>query len=185
MKSPHLARHKPVPHLTTAVFNSLSRYELVTALSFMHRILGADRRRDLERLAAELPQLFTSRPDASSADSGNDTAGSFRERPAFDGERTYHLFNYFFSCLTKAQDRMERAQILPASTMKVVGHLTPRELSVLLWMKEGKTNWEIARILFVSERTVRFHVEKIFDKLDVNSRAQAVARAMGAGLIAS
>ena len=60
--------------------------------------------------------------------------------------------------------------------------LSSRELTVLLWMKEGKTNWEIARIVGVTERTVRFHVEGIFMKLDANSRTQAVAIAMEHGL---
>jgi DNA-binding CsgD family transcriptional regulator len=53
-----------------------------------------------------------------------------------------------------------------------------------MWMKQGKTNWEISRILGVSERTVRFHVEGIFVKLDVSSRTQAVACAMEQGLFA-
>jgi DNA-binding CsgD family transcriptional regulator len=61
--------------------------------------------------------------------------------------------------------------------------LSPREMTVLLWMKEGKTNWEIAQIVGVTERTVRFHVEGIFMKLDVSSRTQAVAVAMGHGLL--
>ncbi len=61
-------------------------------------------------------------------------------------------------------------------------NLTPRELTVLTWMKSGKTNWEISRILGVSERTVRFHVESIFMKLDVSSRTQAVAYAMETGM---
>jgi DNA-binding CsgD family transcriptional regulator len=56
--------------------------------------------------------------------------------------------------------------------------LSPREMTVLGWMKEGKTNWEIAQIVGVSERTVRFHVEGIFMKLDACSRTQAVAVAM-------
>ncbi len=60
--------------------------------------------------------------------------------------------------------------------------LSPRETTVLLWMKQGKTNWEISRILGVSERTVRFHIEGIFGKLDVSSRTQAVAFAMEQGL---
>jgi len=60
--------------------------------------------------------------------------------------------------------------------------LSPRETTVLMWMKQGKTNWEISRILGVSERTVRFHVEGIFVKLDVSSRTQAVAFAMEQGL---
>lgn len=62
--------------------------------------------------------------------------------------------------------------------------LSPRETTVLMWMKHGKTNWEISRILGVSERTVRFHVEGIFVKLDVSSRTQAVACAMEQGLLA-
>lgn len=60
--------------------------------------------------------------------------------------------------------------------------LSPREITVLMWMKQGKTNWEISRILGVSERTVRFHVEGIFAKLDVSSRTQAVAFAIEQGL---
>jgi LuxR family transcriptional regulator, quorum-sensing system regulator CviR len=61
--------------------------------------------------------------------------------------------------------------------------LSPREVTVLLWMKEGKTNWEIAQIVGVTERTVRFHVEGIFMKLDVGSRTQAVAVAIEHGLL--
>ena len=56
--------------------------------------------------------------------------------------------------------------------------LSVREMSVLKWMTQGKTNWEISRILGVSERTIRFHVESIFSKLDVTSRSHAVAMAL-------
>jgi len=78
-------------------------------------------------------------------------------------------------------------QILMANThtplFNRVKGLSPREQTVLLWMKEGKTNWEIARIVGVTERTVRFHVEGIFMKLDASSRTQAVAVAMEHGLL--
>ena len=67
---------------------------------------------------------------------------------------------------------------------RVMG-LSGRETSVLIWMKQGKTNWEISRILGITERTVRFHVESIFGKLDVSSRTQAVAFAMEQGLLSS
>lgn len=70
-----------------------------------------------------------------------------------------------------------------SAAMNRVNGLSPRELSVLNWMKMGKTNWEISRILGVSERTVRFHVESIFNKLDVTSRTQAVALAVEQGLL--
>jgi DNA-binding CsgD family transcriptional regulator len=61
--------------------------------------------------------------------------------------------------------------------------LSARELAVLKWVKLGKTNGEIAVILGISKRTVRFHIERIFVKLDVLHRAQAVACAMERGLL--
>ena len=70
-----------------------------------------------------------------------------------------------------------------APTLNRVSRLSPRELSVLNWMRMGKTNWETSRILGVTERTVRFHVESIFNKLDVTSRTQAVALAMENALL--
>lgn len=63
----------------------------------------------------------------------------------------------------------------PTTTNSASNILSTRELSVLQWMTQGKTNWEISRILGVSERTIRFHVEGIFCKLDVTSRSHAVA----------
>ena len=62
--------------------------------------------------------------------------------------------------------------------------ISHRQRDILQWIYQGKTNWEISRILGVSERTVRFHVEGIFVKLDVSSRTQAVACAMEQGLFA-
>ena len=62
--------------------------------------------------------------------------------------------------------------------------LSQREREVLLWIKEGKTNWEISRILRVSEQTVKFHVANILRKLDTSTRGQAVAVALQQGLIA-
>ncbi len=62
--------------------------------------------------------------------------------------------------------------------------LTDRERECLLWSAEGKTSWEIAQILGVSERTVIFHLQNASNKLCVTNRQQAVARAISAGLIA-
>jgi DNA-binding CsgD family transcriptional regulator len=68
------------------------------------------------------------------------------------------------------------------SNSKCVTALSPREVTVLNWIKNGKTNWEIAQITGVTERTIRFHVESIFSKLDVTSRSHAVAVAVQHGL---
>jgi hypothetical protein len=54
-----------------------------------------------------------------------------------------------------------------------------------MWIEEGKTTWEIARILDITERTVRFHVEEIFKKLNTTTRAQAIAKAHKGGLLPS
>lgn len=51
--------------------------------------------------------------------------------------------------------------------------LSPRERDILLGIADGRTNSEIGRQLFISEKTVRNHVTRIFDKLGVQSRAQA------------
>jgi LuxR family transcriptional regulator, quorum-sensing system regulator SolR len=53
--------------------------------------------------------------------------------------------------------------------------LTAREREVLRWVVQGKTSWEIGRILSTSERTVKFHLRNVYTKLNVSNRAQAVA----------
>jgi DNA-binding NarL/FixJ family response regulator len=60
--------------------------------------------------------------------------------------------------------------------------LTAREHEVLDLVARGLTNAEIARRLFVSDKTVRNHVSNVFAKLHVAGRAEAVARARDAGL---
>jgi DNA-binding NarL/FixJ family response regulator len=61
--------------------------------------------------------------------------------------------------------------------------LTEREMEVLKLLGAGKTNKEIATILFISERTVKFHVSSILKKLDVGNRTEAVSLAAHHGLI--
>ena len=61
--------------------------------------------------------------------------------------------------------------------------LTERENEVLLWVTEGKTSWEIGRILSISERTVKFHLSNIYRKLGVTSRAQAIVHAIKCNLL--
>ena len=61
--------------------------------------------------------------------------------------------------------------------------LSKREKEVLKEMVKGKTNKEIARALFVSEKTVKTHVSHIFSKLEVSDRTQAAIYAMENKLI--
>jgi DNA-binding CsgD family transcriptional regulator len=57
--------------------------------------------------------------------------------------------------------------------------LTPREREVLSWVARGKTNAEIARLLWLSPSTVGKHLENVYGKLGVSTRTAAVARFLG------
>jgi DNA-binding NarL/FixJ family response regulator len=62
--------------------------------------------------------------------------------------------------------------------------LTQRERDVLRLLADGLSNEEIGKRLFISAETVRTHVRKAMDKLDADTRTQAVARALRDRLIA-
>jgi len=61
--------------------------------------------------------------------------------------------------------------------------LTEREREVLDLLAKGYRNKEIAEKLIISERTVKFHVGIIFQKLGVSNRAEAVSKAIQTGLV--
>jgi DNA-binding NarL/FixJ family response regulator len=57
-------------------------------------------------------------------------------------------------------------------------NLTDREAETLLWVAQGKSNFEIATILGISEKTVKKTLGRVFDKLGVDSRTAAALRAV-------
>lgn len=61
--------------------------------------------------------------------------------------------------------------------------LTPRELEVLRLIVKGKSNKEIAAALFVTEGTVKIHVNNLLSKLGVSDRTQAVTAALQRGIV--
>lgn len=58
------------------------------------------------------------------------------------------------------------------------GQLSGRERECLRWVSVGKTDWEIGRILSISENTVHYHIERAKRKLGVTTRTQAVVNAL-------
>jgi DNA-binding CsgD family transcriptional regulator len=62
--------------------------------------------------------------------------------------------------------------------------LTPRQLQCIQWIAAGKSDWEIAEILGLSQFTVNRHVELAKQRLGFSSRIQVVVHALTAGLIA-
>ncbi|OGP51244.1 MAG: hypothetical protein A2Y79_14660 [Deltaproteobacteria bacterium RBG_13_43_22] len=62
-------------------------------------------------------------------------------------------------------------------------HITRRETEVLQWLQQGKSSWEISKILGLSERTVNFHVYNVMEKMEAVNRPQMVTIALRLGLI--
>lgn len=61
--------------------------------------------------------------------------------------------------------------------------LTPRELEVLELVAQGKTNAEIAKALFITTKTVKYHLTGIFTNLGTKNRTEATAYAINHGLV--
>jgi DNA-binding NarL/FixJ family response regulator len=77
--------------------------------------------------------------------------------------------------------RIEAPVALPATSP--AGPLTQREIEVVKLVASGITNREIAKKLNISEKTVARHLNNIFNKLDLSSRAAATAYAYQHGLL--
>ena len=77
-------------------------------------------------------------------------------------------------------EALRRLVVIPKSGSP----LTAKETEVLKWVKQGKSTWDISTILGISERTVKFHVGNILQKLDATTRTHAVAIALEQGIMA-
>jgi DNA-binding NarL/FixJ family response regulator len=72
----------------------------------------------------------------------------------------------------------------PHQRIPGLGQLTERELEVFRLLGRGFSNQEVARDLWISESTVKTHVTRVFAKLELRDRAQAVVLAYESGLVA-
>ena len=70
----------------------------------------------------------------------------------------------------------------PPAPVEAFPELTAREREVLDLIAKGRNNAEIARLLYLSPKTVRNHISNVFAKLQVADRSQAIIRAREAGL---
>jgi transcriptional regulator EpsA len=78
--------------------------------------------------------------------------------------------------LPEQMPAQEPAPVEPSYSDEDMGALSTRELEIMEWVRNGKTNFEIGMILDISAFTVKNHLQRIFRKLDVVNRAQAVAK---------
>ena len=81
-----------------------------------------------------------------------------------------------------AQEAASRV-IFPTPCDSSDPHLTPRELEALRWTLEGKTAWEVGKILGIAERTAVFHVNNAMHKLGCATKHQAAVRAERMGIL--
>ncbi len=103
---------------------------------------------------------------------------SFSGRTVEHGDRTATILELSIPHLHRALCRAVKCE-----SSRPTGALSLREQEVLKWMMQGKSTWDISRILHISERTVHFHGQNIKQKLNASSRSHAVAIAVEAGII--
>jgi DNA-binding CsgD family transcriptional regulator len=104
-------------------------------------------------------------------------AGELRGRVTLDSNPQWGTT---FSCWLPLHDRAPTPE---APIPRGLAELRDREREVLELMMEGLRNRDIAARLFISERTVKFHVSNILAKLQVRSRTEAIALAHRSGVI--
>ncbi|MDR7184790.1 DNA-binding NarL/FixJ family response regulator [Microbacterium trichothecenolyticum] len=80
-------------------------------------------------------------------------------------------------------DRFATAPRVDADAAATLAELSPREIDVLRLVAAGRSNAEIASILFLGEATVKTHVSRMLLKLGLRDRVQAVAFAYESGLL--
>ncbi|WP_373503486.1 helix-turn-helix transcriptional regulator [Aestuariivirga sp.] len=81
-----------------------------------------------------------------------------------------HLFAHYYHLRMKG--------VIAARPVTAEFDLSPREREVLRWAADGKTAWETAQLIGVSERAIRLYTENAMNKLRAKTKTQAVAIAM-------
>lgn len=106
-------------------------------------------------------------------------AFDFLEKPLNDLQHLNHVIE---RALTRRAETLPRATG-PTAIPPSVEALSPRETEVMRLVAEGLENREIAARLYLSEKTVQNHLTRIYEKLKVNNRAQAVNVCNALGLL--
>ena len=150
----------------------------------MPRLSGVDVARELSRVAPDVGViLYTAYGDRALLTEALDTGARgfvLKEAPLADLARAVRTVadggTYVDPVLAGVLAARAATESLPA--------LTRREREVLRLLADGLSNEEIGKQLFISPETVRTHVRKAMDKLDADTRTQAVATALRQSLIA-
>ena len=90
--------------------------------------------------------------------------------------RQVYFLELLLPHLHLAFQRVAAAGELPVLRSEAVDALSVREREILTWVMRGKSNDEIGQIVHLSKLTIKNHLQKIYKKLNVHNRVQAVAR---------
>jgi len=143
--------------------------------------LGPHLGRQLTRIGATRLALH----GTADAEGGASSLFVFACEPESPGETGAYVLQLIVPFLHAAWVRSQPREATRDESATVVsrGVLTSREREILKWIYLGKSNAEVGAILAISPLTVKNHVQKILRKLKVVNRAQAVGKALDAGII--
>ena len=143
--------------------------------------LGQHLGRELSRIGATRLAVH----GTADAEGGASSLFVFACEPDSPGDNGSYVLQLIVPFLSAAWVRSQPRESTRGETASVVssGVLTAREREILKWIYLGKSNAEVGAILSISPLTVKNHVQKILRKLKVVNRAQAVGKALDAGII--
>jgi transcriptional regulator EpsA len=112
-------------------------------------------------------------------------AGMDRSPTAVEAHLLRLLMPYLHIVLYRVLGRQsENGDVLGHTKVLPTAMLSKREIQVLHWVKNGKTNLEISQIMEISQTTVKSHIQSVMRKLNVTNRAQAVGKSATLRLVA-
>jgi transcriptional regulator EpsA len=88
-----------------------------------------------------------------------------------------YVHSTFMRVLTKERGVSQTGEAKPGRV------ITPRQVEILMLIRDGKTNAEIAEMLACSQWTIKNHIQNILQRLDTKSRTHALMRAMRMGIL--
>lgn len=108
------------------------------------------------------------------------TSAPVEVAPAAAPAREYHAFliDSVVAQIDVAFRKVAALKLVAAAnepSMRIPANLSSREIDVLTWLTQGKTNVEIAELLNISAHTVKNHAQRIFKKLKVTNRTEVAA----------
>lgn len=122
----------------------------------------------------------------SGAVAGGDSVFALLGLPTAPGPRHAYFLELLLPFLHLALHRLGAADLdaaAPRPAVPFARALSLREREILAWVREGKSNYEVGRILGISAMTVKNHLQRIYKTLGVSNRTHALSRCLALRLL--